>query len=94
MAERLRAFYVKTQGESGQVTRHMKCSELQVYVTSEVVATAVANKGGCATDHVRVGEIRRAHYGSNAVWMYCLVAAAKIGTLILDWFTTKGKLAS
>lgn len=102
MAEKLRAFYAKAIGEGMvNVSRPMKRAELRVTgldesITKEEVAAAVAAKGLCPVDQVKVEDVRRAPYGTNMTWVSCPVTAAKRVTqerrLMFGWLAAQVKL--
>ncbi|XP_045540354.1 axoneme-associated protein mst101(2)-like [Papilio machaon] len=98
LAEKLREVF----GNGGDITvsRPTKMSELIVAglddsVTKEEVVAAVAAKGGCAANCVKVGTLRQERSGLFAVWVSCPVEAAKRvveGKLLVGWVSARVKL--
>ncbi|XP_014367443.2 axoneme-associated protein mst101(2)-like [Papilio machaon] len=98
LAERLREVF----GNGGDITvsRPTKMSELIVAglddsVTKEEVTAAVAAKGGCAANCIKVGTLRQERSGLFAVWVSCPVEAAKKvveGKLLVGWVSARVKL--
>lgn len=90
LAEKLRE---ALNSEEVRVSRPLKSAELRISelddsVTSEEVAAAVAQHGGCSLESVKTGPIRRAFKDSGTVWVRCPVAAAKklsSGRLMVGW---------
>lgn len=86
---------METVGEDMvEVSRPMKRTELRITglddsTTSDEVAAAIAAKGGCAIDQVKVGVVRRTPHGTRLVWVRCPISAAKLVTkerwLQLGW---------
>lgn len=83
LAEKLHEIFFESVGEGKvDITRPVKCAELRITglddaTSSEEVATAVADKGGCPLGAVKVGAVRRMPYGIRATWVRCPVTAAK-----------------
>ncbi|XP_045539740.1 axoneme-associated protein mst101(2)-like [Papilio machaon] len=98
LAERLREVF----GNGGDITvsRPTKMSEMIVAglddsVTKEEVTAAVAAKGGCAANCIKVGTLRQERSGLFAVWVSCPVEAAKRvveGKLLVGWVSARVKL--
>lgn len=81
-------------GEDAIVYRPVKMAGLRVSglmetVTPEAVAAAIATKGGCGAEEVRVGSIRIATSGSGSTLVRCpLVVAKRVceeGRLVVGW---------
>lgn len=97
LAQKLR----ESLGETVKVSRPSLCSELRIVglddsVTTEEVAAAVAQHGGCPVESVKVGEIKMDSRGSGAVWTKCPVTAAKKlqagGRLLIGWVSASVKM--
>ncbi|XP_045535470.1 uncharacterized protein LOC123721270 [Papilio machaon] len=98
LAERLREVF----GNGGDITvsRPTKMSEMIVAglddsVTKDEVTAAVAAKGGCAANCIKVGTLRQERSGLFAVWVSCPVEAAKRvveGKLLVGWVSARVKL--
>ncbi|XP_045542251.1 axoneme-associated protein mst101(2)-like [Papilio machaon] len=98
LAERLREVF----GNGGDITvsRPTKMSEMIVAglddsVTKDEVTAAVAAKGGCAANCIKVGTLRQERSGLYAVWVSCPVEAAKRvveGKLLVGWVSARVKL--
>lgn len=81
-----------------KVVRPLKCADLRISglddaTRKEEIAAAVASKGGCALEQVRVGDIRMGPRGVGVVVVQCPVAAAKTlsdaGRLLIGWSSTQ-----
>ncbi|TGZ51522.1 Cellular nucleic acid-binding protein [Temnothorax longispinosus] len=95
LADRLSKLY---EGRPGiKVTRPFKSGEFRVLdledsTTQEEVAVAVAQMGGCPTNQVQVGPLRKGNNGLNTAWVKCPLAAfnaAKSNKLQVGWFTAR-----
>ncbi|XP_041969323.1 uncharacterized protein LOC121726158 [Aricia agestis] len=66
-----------------RVSRPQKCAELRITglddsATATEITAAVARKGGCRPEDIRVGEIRVDRRGRGMAWVRCPVEAAKL----------------
>ncbi|XP_069362846.1 uncharacterized protein [Maniola hyperantus] len=84
-----------------RVTRPTRCADLRIYglddsLDGRDIAAAVALKGGCPIECVKVGTVQRAPRGSGTAWVSCPVAAAKTvvneGRLTIGWVVTRVEL--
>ena len=72
-----------------QKTVELKLTQLDISVTLDEVAAAVAEAGGCNAGEVEVDEIRVTPQGLGSVWLHCPLTAAK---KICSAYDGKGKL--
>ncbi|KAL4706441.1 hypothetical protein ACJJTC_004982 [Scirpophaga incertulas] len=80
-----------------RITRPVKCADVRISylddsITKEDISDAIAKKGGCSLEHIRVGEIRTGPSRMGSVWARCPVAAAKTlseGRLLIGWSSTR-----
>lgn len=84
-----------------KVSRPTKCADLRVSglddsVTVKEVVCAVAQRGCCPAESVKVGELRRDSRGTSSLWVSCPVSAAKKlaggGRLLVGWVAASVKL--
>ncbi|XP_063532848.1 uncharacterized protein LOC134743387 [Cydia strobilella] len=94
-ADQLAKALAEKLGEQNvRISRPIKCAELRLSelddsVSPESVAAAIAINGGCPTEKVKTGEIRRGIRTLGTLWVRCPVTAAKKvvqdGRLDLGW---------
>ncbi|XP_041987956.1 uncharacterized protein LOC121739522 [Aricia agestis] len=87
-----------------RVSRPQKCAELRIVglddsASAQEIAAAIARSGGCATDDVRVGEIRIDRSGRGTTWVKCPIEAAKQVTtpntkMYIGWTSVRVTLLS
>ncbi|XP_067216852.1 uncharacterized protein [Linepithema humile] len=102
LAGKLReAFGERKEGEEVIISRLSVKGELRIIglddsVDAAEVQGAVAEKGGCTVEEVRVGQIQRMTNGLGLIWVQCpLVAAVRMNGLKkfrLGWSTVKVEL--
>lgn len=82
------------EGSGVKVTTPVKTTEVRLHrfeesVTAEEIAKAVAKKGGCCTEQIRVGPIRMAHHGLCVVVIRCpqesVARLARGGHVMVGW---------
>lgn len=92
LAEKLRAVV----GDQVEISRPTKTADLRISGLDETVcqaevAAAVATKGGCTPDQIKVGTIRSSLWGQCSVLIRCPAAAAKVvasaGKVAVGWNT-------
>lgn len=85
-------------GEMANVSRPTKCvalriSDLDDSVDSEEITAAVAAKGGCPSEQIKVGAIRAGPGGLGIVLVRCPIVAAKTisesGRLLVGWTSAR-----
>ncbi|XP_073967380.1 uncharacterized protein [Choristoneura fumiferana] len=98
LAEAIRAV---NNPEIVRVHRPTKCEELRVSglddsVSPTEVIAAIARTGGCLTDAIKAGEIKKDFSGSGFIWLRCPSEAAKkviaSGRLLVGWVSAQVKL--
>ena len=87
--------------EVAKISRPTKSAEVRITglddsTSTEEVVAAVAQKGGCPAEAMKVGEIRYSPQGVGSVWVRCPVAAAKKlledGRLLIGWASVRVQL--
>jgi len=101
-ADNLAAKLTQVVGDLGvKVARPIKCAELRVTrlddsATSESIAIAIAELGGCSPANVKVAPPKRAAQGLFAAWVRCpesaAYKAAKSGKVQVGWAQAKVEL--
>lgn len=99
LAEKLKTVLAESLGaEMVTLFRPTKSCELRITglddaATKAEIASAVATKGNCPVDQVKVGEVRRTAYGARTAWVRCPVAAGKKvaieRNLLLGWLAVQ-----
>nr|XP_012217831.1 PREDICTED: uncharacterized protein LOC105669443 [Linepithema humile] len=86
-----------------RIARPQKMGEIRISgkdpsTTSDDIARAVVQQGGCSLTDIKVGDIREMGRGQRTAWVQCpLEAATKVaqtGHLKIRWFTHKVELLS
>ncbi|KYN28106.1 hypothetical protein ALC57_02542 [Trachymyrmex cornetzi] len=76
----------------------VRLRDLEDSTTKEDILTAIAKKGECPKDSIKIGEINQTNTGLGTVWLKCPLAAAKKVTkdrrIRVGWTTVRIELLS
>lgn len=84
--------------ELAKVSRPIKCAEFRLSglddsLTKEDIVVAIALRGDCSKEAIKVGEIRQTYQGTGVTLVSCPVAAAKklgeAGRLLVGWVSAR-----
>lgn len=96
-ADTLKEEISRVLGDSARVTRPQLRAEIMVtgfddFLTEVDLADALAERGCCAKDEIKVSNIKRKRMGPFKAWVSCPVPVAKDGELRIGWIIAKVKL--